>query len=177
MSAVPCPRCGRPVRRTRTRAGGVVEIRCPRCRYLMFDYPRPCAGMVVLKRGHVLLLRRGHRPRRGSLDLPGGFVEPDEAIEAAARRELREETGLEVGRARSLGVHWDRYHLRGFGDFPTMNFYFLARWRSGEPRPADDAAGAMWTPLGALGRLRPRFAWAHMSRVLSDARRLARARA
>jgi 8-oxo-dGTP diphosphatase len=143
----------------------------------MFDYPRTCAGMVVLKQGEVLMLRRGHRPRRGFLDLPGGFVEPDEAIEAAARRELLEETGLEVGRARSLGVQWDRYHLRGFGDFPTMNFYFLARWRSGEPRAADDAAAAMWTPLRALDRLRPRFAWAHMSRVLRDARRLARARA
>jgi ADP-ribose pyrophosphatase YjhB (NUDIX family) len=126
-----------------------------------------------VRRGDVLLLTRGHLPRRGYYDLPGGFVEAGEDPEAAARRELEEETGLEVGRIRSLGFHWDRYHLRGFGDFPTMNFYYLARWRSGTPRAADDAADASWHRLDRMGALRRRFAWAHMSAVLDDARRLA----
>jgi 8-oxo-dGTP diphosphatase len=138
----------------------------------MFDYPRPCAGMVVVKRGDVLLLTRGHRPRRGFFDLPGGFLEEGEDPETAARRELKEETGLEVGRVRSLGFHWDRYHLRGFGSFPTMNFYYLARWRRGEPRAADDAADAAWHRLDRLGPLRRRFAWAHMAAVLRDTRRM-----
>jgi len=139
----------------------------------MFDYPRPCAGMVVVKRAEVLLLRRGHLPRRGWLDLPGGFLEAGEDMEAAARRELLEETGLEVGATRWLGVYWDRYHLRGFGAFPTMNFYYLARWRAGEPRAADDAAAALWAPLHRLAPWRPRFAWRHMATVLRDAHRVA----
>jgi 8-oxo-dGTP diphosphatase len=139
----------------------------------MFDYPRPCAGVVVVRGAEVLLLTRGHLPRRGYFDLPGGFLEAGEDPEGGARRELKEETGLEVGRVRPLGIHWDRYHLRGFGSFPTMNFYYLGRWRRGEPRAADDAAAANWHPLERVVSLRRRFAWAHMTAVLDDARRLA----
>ena len=127
--------------------------------------------MVVVKGGSVLMLRRGHLPRRGYLDFPGGFVDVDEAIETAARRELREETGLVVGRIESLGYFRDRYCLRGFGYFPTLNFYWLARWRTGEPRAADDAASAEWMPLGRIGRKGARLAWRHMSEVLREVRR------
>src|SRR5260370_1172402 len=74
------------------------RIACPRCRYLIYDYPRPAAGMLVLKGDAVLVLRRGAAPKRGFLDIPGGFVDANEDLEAAARRELREETGLAVGR-------------------------------------------------------------------------------
>ncbi len=141
----------------------------------MFDYPRPCAGMLVVKGDAVLMLERGHRPRRGCFDIPGGFVDAGEGLEAAARRELREETGLTVGKAEFLGFYWDRYYLRGFGHFPTMNFYYLGRWRGGTPRPADDAAGAEWVPIAGLGRRRRRFAWKHMARVYADLRRRLRA--
>jgi len=136
----------------------------------MFDYPRPCAGMLVVKGDAVLVLVRGHRPRRGYLDIPGGFVDAGEDLDAAARRELREETGLILGRIEPLGFYWDRYYLRGFGWFPTMNFYYYGRWRSGVPRPADDAAGAEWVPIAALGRRARRFAWKHMAAVYRDLR-------
>ena len=54
----------------------------------MFDYPRSCAGMVVMKGDTVLVLRRGHPPRKGWLDIPGGFMEARESPAEAARREL-----------------------------------------------------------------------------------------
>ena len=172
MTTFPCPRCGRPLRRTVR--DDPRRITCPRCRFLMFDYPRPCAGMIVVKDGALLMLRRGHQPRRGYLDFPGGFVDVGEAIDSAARRELREETGLTVGRIESLGYFIDRYFLKGFGYFPTLNFYWLARWRSGVPRAADDAAAAEWMPLGRVGRAGARLAWAHMSAVLREVRRRVR---
>lgn len=150
------------------------RIRCPRCRYLIFDYPRPCAGTVVLKGDRVLMLRRGDPPRKGCLDTPGGFIDAGEGIEAAARRELREETGLRVGRMRFLGFYWDRYYLRGFGYIPTMNFYYIARWVRGEPRAADDAASAEWVPVSQLGRGRGVPAWKHMSLLYRDIRRRVR---
>jgi len=137
----------------------------------MFDYPRPCAGMLVLKGKDLLVLRRGDPPRRGYLDTPGGFIDAGEDIEAAARRELLEETGLRVGRCESFGFYWDRYHLRGFGYFPTMNFYFIAKWRSGEPRAADDAASVEWVPIPRLGRQGSRFAWKHMHEVVRELRK------
>jgi ADP-ribose pyrophosphatase YjhB (NUDIX family) len=137
----------------------------------MFDYPRPCAGFVVQRGDAVLVLRRGHAPKRGWLDVPGGFVEEGEDLEAAARRELREETGLTVGRAEWLGLYWDRYHLRGFGFIPTLNFYWIGRSRTGTPRAGDDAASAEWVPLDSLGRPGQRLAWAHMRRLFRDVRR------
>jgi 8-oxo-dGTP diphosphatase len=112
-------------------------------------------------------------PRRGYLDLPGGFLEEGEDFERGARRELLEETGLRVGKARLLGTYWDRYALPGFGSFPTLNVYFVAPWRSGTPKAADDAAHAEWEPLATFRRRASRFAWKHMRRALRDLRRLA----
>ncbi len=179
MSAptVPCPRCGHPVGRTARAPGGRPRrLACPRCRYLLVDYPRPCAGMIVLRGGDALLLRRAHIPRKGCLDVPGGFMDEGEGIEHAARRELKEETGLVVGRVRPLGFYWDRYYIRGFGWIPTMNFYFLARWRGGEPRAADDAASAEWVPLARLGGRDARYAWKHMRALFRDVKRAAKGR-
>jgi 8-oxo-dGTP diphosphatase len=172
MTTIPCARCGRPIRRTAR--GAPRKLRCPRCRYLLYDYPRIAAGMVVVKGGAVLLLRRAHTPRRGCLDIPGGFVDAGESLGEAARRELREETGLRVGAIRWLGLYWDRYYIRGFGYFPTLNFYYLARWRSGTPQAADDAASAEWVPISKLGRSGARLAWKHMAEVFREVRRAER---
>ena len=126
--------------------------------------------MLVVRGDAVLVLRRAHAPKRGHLDIPGGFIDAGESIEAAARRELREETGLRVGRIEFLGLYLDRYYLRGFGYFPTMNFYYLGYWRSGEPRAGDDAAHAEWVPMAKLGRSGGKPAWKHMATVYRDLR-------
>lgn len=141
---------------------------------MLYDYPRAAAGMLVVKQDRVLLLERAHAPRIGFLDVPGGFIEAKESLEGAARRELREETGLTVTRADWLGFYWDTYFIRGFGRFPVMNFYFVGTWRRGTPAAADDAANAAWVPLARLPRLRSKFAWAHMTPLLRDLTRWAR---
>jgi ADP-ribose pyrophosphatase YjhB (NUDIX family) len=157
------------------RVGRPSRIACPRCKFLIYDYPRPCAGMVVIKGGTALVLRRAFAPRKGCLDIPGGFLEAGETIEGAARRELLEETSLKLGAVRELGFYWDRYYLSGFGWFPTMNFYFLGRWKSGTARAGDDAASAEWIPISRLGRTGAVLAWKHMSAVFRDVRRMTRA--
>ena len=63
-------------------------------------YPtRPIVGVgtVVMDSDMVLMIKRGKPPRRGSWSLPGGAQELGETIREAARREVREETGLEIG--------------------------------------------------------------------------------
>lgn len=124
--------------------------------------------MLVVKGESVLLLRRAHAPRIGWIDVPGGFLEAGESLETCARRELREETGLVVGRAEPLAFHWDEYWLRGFGRFPTMNWYFVARWRGGQPAASDDAASTEWVPVSKLASMRRRFSWSHMHELFAD---------
>jgi 8-oxo-dGTP diphosphatase len=152
------------------------RIACPRCRFLIYDYPRLCSGMIVVKDDTVLLLRRGHPPKKGYVDIPGGFVDAGEEIDAAARRELKEETALAVGRIEPLGTWWDRYYLTGFGYFPTYNVYYLAHWRSGVPRAGDDAARAEWVPIPQLGKPGARYAWRHMREVFAELKRRLRRR-
>jgi mutator protein MutT len=133
VTRFPCPRCRTLLTRVKPRASTgrshPLEIRCPRCRFLMFDYPRACAGMIVMKRDQVLVLRRAHHPRKGWLDTPGGFIDAGEGIETAARRELREETGLEAGEIEPLLVVVHDYADRGL-----RLHCFLAREPAGEVR-------------------------------------------
>src|SRR5205085_7044761 len=74
-----------------------------------YDYPRPAVTVDVVivtrdKPRRVLLIRRKHEPFAGLWALPGGFVDMDEGLEAAARRELQEETGVRAARLEQLGA-------------------------------------------------------------------------
>ena len=61
------------------------------------DRPLIGVGAVVLYQGLVLLIRRARPPRQGQWSIPGGLLELGETFEAAVRREVHEETGLELG--------------------------------------------------------------------------------
>ncbi len=98
----------------------------------------------------VLLVRRGGEPFAGRYALPGGFVQEDESLERAARRELAEETGL-TG-VELPGVHLEQ--LASFGDpdrDPRMRVVSVAYLGLGrirpEPTAGSDAADAIWVPI------------------------------
>ena len=126
--------------------------------------PAPGAGVVCVRDGEVLLIRRGTAPRLGEWSLPGGRIEYGETAAAAALRELREEAGVEAELLGLLDVV--------DGVFPEIGRHyvlidFLARWTSGEPRPGDDAAEARFFPFEtAIGLVD----WSETKRVLALAR-------
>jgi 8-oxo-dGTP diphosphatase len=91
--------------------------------------------------GRLLLIRRGHEPFKGRYALPGGFVDIGETTEDACRRELLEETGVEAGELRLVGVYSDPGRdPRGH----TVSVAYLSRIDGAEAQGGDDAVSAAW---------------------------------
>ena len=120
--------------------------------------PSPCAGVVCLRGREVLLIRRGKPPRLGEWSLPGGRIEWGERAAQAALRELREETGVE---AELLGL-LDVVDLIE-PDHGAVLVDYAARWISGEPVAADDAADARFWPADAAVNA---VAWSETKRII-----------
>jgi bifunctional NMN adenylyltransferase/nudix hydrolase len=108
---------------------------------------------LVTHRDHVLLVRRGHRPGRGLLALPGGFIEVGEHLRDSAVRELREETGLALAAGSSMSVRVFDHPLRSLRG-RTITHLHCFTVDAGIDRPpvvaGDDAAEALWLERGAL---------------------------
>jgi 8-oxo-dGTP diphosphatase len=104
--------------------------------------PVPAAVALIERGQRLLLTRRARPPYTGTWDLPGGFLEGDEAAEVGLRRELREELGVRVQGARFLGFAGDRYGPRGF---PILTLVYRATV-AGKLRPRDDVSEARWFP-------------------------------
>jgi 8-oxo-dGTP diphosphatase len=122
-----------------------------------YEYPRPAfsADSVVFRDGdsgrEVLLIRRGAEPFRGRWALPGGFVEEGERPEAAARRELREETGLEPsGRHVQLGAYAEPGRDPRGWIVTAVYSVQLAPDEDAMVAGGDDAAEAAWFPVAVL---------------------------
>lgn len=139
-----CPRCGT------TLEGDEAALRCPGCGSHYYANAAPTASAVIEDDdGRVLLGRRALEPFRGSWDTIGGFLHEDEAPEAGLRREVREETGLEIELGPFLGVWMDRY---GDADeaMHTLNLFWIVRAAGGTLAPADDVAELAWFEPDAL---------------------------
>ncbi len=138
----------------------------------IYDYPRPMLTVdAVIFAGegnecNVALIRRKHDPFAGFWALPGGFVDMSETLEAAATRELHEETGLK-------NIPLQQFYA--FGDLerdPRGRSISIGYWGhlpSCPPlRAADDAAEAAWFPIDRL----PQLAFDHDKIILRALRQL-----
>jgi ADP-ribose pyrophosphatase YjhB (NUDIX family) len=102
-------------------------------------------GAVIVDERRVLLVRRGHEPLKGEWSLPGGVVEVGETLEEAVRREVREETCLEVDVGPVIEV-LDRIarDREGRVEYHYVLVDFLCRPRGGALQCASDADEAVW---------------------------------
>jgi ADP-ribose pyrophosphatase YjhB (NUDIX family) len=117
-----------------------------------------------------LLVRRGKPPNIGAWTLPGGAQEVGETAEDAGRRELQEETGLEIGPMYfAATVDNIRRDENGRVRFHYTIIDFAARWVSGEPVADTDVTEAVWAKLDALDDY---GLWSEAHRVIAIARRL-----
>jgi len=108
------------------------------------DHPIVGVGGVVVYRGRVLLIRRGSEPLKGAWSIPGGLLELGEELAEGVRRELKEETGLDVKPLEVLAV-FDRVFREG----PRVRYHYVivdyaCRLKGGRLRAASDVLDARW---------------------------------
>ena len=137
------------------------------------EYPaRPLVGIGValLKPDAVLLVRRAKPPATGAWSLPGGAQKLGETAEAAARRELMEEAGLEAGPL-VLAANVDSIHRDETGrvQYHYTILDFAGAWVGGEPRAGGDVSAAIFAPLDALNGFE---LWTEALRVIEIAREM-----
>ena len=128
--------------------------------------PIPTADIILQQDSKVLMIRRKKEPFKGSLALPGGFVNEGETVEEAIKREAKEEISLEVEPIDILGVYSDpardpRKH--------TMSTVFIGIVVDGGQATArDDAASIEWVELDEIEK--QQVAFDHMQ-MLGDYRK------
>ena len=124
--------------------------------------PLVTVDIIIETGGGIVLVRRRNPPHGWAL--PGGFVDPGESVAQAARREAKEETGLDVELTELLGVYSDpKRDPRGLFTASTV---FIGR-AAGQPTGGDDAAEARVVALDALP---PDIAFDHPT-IIDDYRR------
>jgi 8-oxo-dGTP diphosphatase len=139
-----------------------------------YEFPRPAVTVDLIlfrrRRGklEVLLVKRNAPPFAGEWALPGGFVDQDEPLEAAAHRELREETGLSSAALEQLGAFGDpgrdpRGHTVAIAFVGTTT-------RGARPRGGDDASEVRWFELSET----PELAFDHAKILHAALRRFKR---
>lgn len=142
-----CPVCGTATER-HERYGRIRPV-CPKCGHIVFFSPSVAVLVLITNGDQVLLVKRRIDPAKGLWVCPAGFMDSDENPRDAARREVREETGLDVDNLELLEV---------FGSFEDggkadMVVAFRATIMGGHLTAGDDAESAAWFPRDALPEL------------------------
>lgn len=123
-----CPQCGREGLEVRQ----VRSLNCPACGFRYFINSATAVGGFIFHGDKIILTVRGEDPQKGKLDLPGGFVEFDEAADDGLRREILEELGIAVTDLAYLGSAPNDYLFANVL-YKVTDIYYTCR--------ADDISG------------------------------------
>jgi len=155
-----CPRCA---------TADEQPLTCDRCGWRWYANPKPAAAVLLERQADgeaepsILLLKRAVEPGFGEWDLPAGYLDPGESFEMAARRETREESGIEVELMQLTGV----YHSR-----PANAVSAVFRARAIDPvapvRIDAESSDHAWVARSEVDSWLPRMAFVSMASALAD---------
>lgn len=139
-----CPKCGSP----RFEVHNAKSKQCPDCGFVYYFNPSSATvALIVNEQDELLVCRRGKEPAKGTLDLPGGFVDMFETGEEGVCREVKEETGMEVTHAEYLFSIPNIYIYSGF-PVHTLDMFFRCTVKDLlHFKAMDDAADAFFLPI------------------------------
>lgn len=125
--------------------------KCENCGFEYFLNPSAAvAAFIINAKGEILVEQRKNEPAKGTLDLPGGFSDIGETAEDGVKREVMEETHLNVVKAEYLFSLPNVYRYSGF-DVHTLDMFFRCEVEDETTLlAADDAAECFWVPLKEL---------------------------
>ena len=125
--------------------------RCRACGFELFMNPSAAAAAFIRNaEGELLVCVRRCPPAKGTLDLPGGFCVIGESGEEGVRREVKEETGLDVVETRYLFSCPNTYLYSGF-NVRTLDLFYLCKVKDcSHVEPHDDAQAYHWLPLSEI---------------------------
>jgi ADP-ribose pyrophosphatase YjhB (NUDIX family) len=134
-----CPMCGTALEQQH-RAGQMRPV-CPKCGHIVFFDPKVAVVVVVIQDAKFLLVKRAVDPGKGYWAFPAGFVDAGEDPREAARREILEETGLEIRITRLLDVFPRNSDDGGTADIIIA---YAAHITGGALHADDDAEAVGW---------------------------------
>lgn len=138
-----CPRCAGRLERRVLKEDDPSRLVCEACGFVFYQGPKLVVGAIFELDGGIVLIQRDIEPGYGKWTFPGGFVERGERAEAAAEREVLEETGVEIEVREIVGLY--TYE----GEVPAIAV-FAARVTGGEPAPLDETMDVRSFPRGSL---------------------------
>ena len=101
-----CPVCGGPLESRSLKNGDPPRLVCTTCEFIFYLDPKLAVGTIITdEERRVVLVKRAIEPGYGKWVFPGGYVDRGEEVRAAAVREAREETGLDVRLDRLINIY------------------------------------------------------------------------
>ena len=138
-----CQYCGGPL--SESLIASVSRLVCSSCRRITYLDPKIAAVTLVYSDHKLLLVKRAIEPAYGRWSFPSGYVDRGEAVEAAAAREVLEETNLEVEITGLQGIY--------SGESPVVLVAFRARPVDGTATPGDEVSDVGWFELDNMPTL------------------------
>lgn len=142
-----CPKCGS----DHFKSHNEKSKRCEECGFVYYFNPSAATVALILnEQNELLVCRRAKDPAKGTLDLPGGFIDMNESAEEGVAREVLEETGLNVEEAIYQFTLPNIYVYSGF-PVHTLDMFFLCKVTDARRIEAkDDVEDSFFLPLDAI---------------------------